>query len=98
MDLERETSQIQQINRYNNPNRAYERGITPEKNILIKNIITPSPFAKNISLVSENNKIYFEQSRHGRQLSYHTPCYTRSGYSQFQTNNTVINAVKFVKY
>lgn len=97
MEKEREASQVKQYNRYNNFTMVCERGITPEKNIVIKNIM-PSPFAKKISLVQEKKNVFFEQPRHGRQFSYQNSCYTRPGYSPYQLNNGVINTFKYVKY
>lgn len=73
-----------------------ERAKTPEKTILIKNMV-PNSFLKKIPYISETKQI-FDNTRHARKYSVHTPCFARRTYSPYHLNTPVLNNVKLVKY
>ena len=80
----------------NNCQIFYDRGKTPEKNIVIKNIIPHHAFIQHNLIIADPTQV-LDRSRHARQFSVHTPCYTKTNYSPYNLNGAIINNVKFVK-
>ena len=95
-------ARVQHFWRLNNspPSIIYDRGKTPEKNIMLKNFTTPMPtnaFIKKIPIINDS-KAMIDKSRHNRQFSVHNPCFSRTSYSPYHLNGQIINNVKYIKY
>jgi len=96
-----QTKPAQMLNWISNTNNnckiLYERGKTPEKSILIKNIIPHHTYIQQIPMIGDPKQV-LDRSRHARQFSVHNPCYTKPNHSPYNINCPIINNMKFVKY